>query len=88
MYIIYKLIISSNGLFYRVMKYFASGIATNITNIATNASSVSTNASDLYAKNMINFISYLTENNEFKWDLKDEITDETLIVKDGVIRKT
>jgi hypothetical protein len=29
MYIIYKLIISSNGLFYRVMKYFASGIATN-----------------------------------------------------------
>jgi len=50
--------------------------------------SVSTNASDLYAKNMFNFISYLTENNEFKWDLEDEITDETLIVKDGVIRKT
>ena len=49
--------------------------------------SVSTNASDLYAKNMSNFIGYLTENNEFKWDLEDEITDETLIVKDGVIRK-
>lgn len=49
--------------------------------------SVSTNASDLYAKNMSNFITYLTENNEFKWDLEDEITDETLIVKDGVIRK-
>lgn len=50
--------------------------------------SVSTNASDLYAKNMSNFICYLTENNEFKWDLDDQITDETLIVKDGVIRKT
>jgi NAD(P) transhydrogenase subunit alpha len=50
--------------------------------------SVSTNASDLYAKNMFNFIMYLTENNKFKYDLDDEITDETLIVKQGVIRKT
>ncbi len=50
--------------------------------------SVSTNASDLYAKNMFNFIMFLTENNAFKYDLEDEITDETLIVKDGVIRKT
>ena len=50
--------------------------------------SVSTNASDLYAKNMYNFIMLLTENNEFKYDLEDEITDETLIVKDGIIRKT
>jgi NAD(P) transhydrogenase subunit alpha len=50
--------------------------------------SVSTNASDLYAKNMYNFIMYLTENNEFKWDLEDEITDETLIVHKGKIRKT
>jgi NAD(P) transhydrogenase subunit alpha len=50
--------------------------------------SVSTNASDLYAKNMFNFIMYLTENNEFKYDLDDEITDETLIVKQGTIRKT
>lgn len=50
--------------------------------------SVSTNASDLYAKNMYNFIVFLTEGNEFKYDLEDEITDETLIVKDGVIRKT
>jgi NAD(P) transhydrogenase subunit alpha len=30
---------------------------------------------------------YLTENNEFKWDLEDEITDETLIVHNGKIRK-
>lgn len=50
--------------------------------------SVSTNASDLYAKNMFNFIMFLTENNEFKFDLEDEITDETLIIKEGVIRKT
>lgn len=50
--------------------------------------SVSTNASDLYAKNMYNFIIYLTENNEFKWDLEDEITDETLIVHKGKIRKS
>lgn len=50
--------------------------------------SVSTNASDLYAQNMFNFINYLTENAEFKWDLKDEITDETLIVYNGEIRKS
>ena len=50
--------------------------------------SVATNASDLYAQNMFNFISYLTEDNAFKWDLEDEITDETLIVYRGEIRKT
>ena len=49
--------------------------------------SVSTNASDLYAKNMFNFIMHLTENNEFKWELDEEITDETLIVYKGEIRK-
>lgn len=49
--------------------------------------SVSTNASDLYAKNMYNFISHLTENNEFKWEMEEEITDETCIVKNGKIRQ-
>ena len=49
--------------------------------------SVSTNASDLYAKNMYNFLVHLTENNEFKWELEEEITDETLIVLKGEIRK-
>jgi len=49
--------------------------------------SVSTNASDLYAKNMYNFIMHLTEDTNLKWDLEEEITDETLIVKDGQIRK-
>jgi len=48
--------------------------------------SVSTNASDLFAKNIYNFIMHLTENNQFKWDLDEEITDKTLIVKDGIIR--
>ena len=49
--------------------------------------SVSTNASDLYAKNMYNFITHLTENNEFKWEMDEEITDQTCIVKNGKIRQ-
>ncbi len=49
--------------------------------------SVSTNASDLYAKNMYNFIMHLTENNKFKWELDEEITDKTLIVHEGKIRQ-
>lgn len=49
--------------------------------------SVSTNASELYAKNMLNFINHLTENNEFKWELEEEITNGTLIVQNGTIRQ-
>ena len=49
--------------------------------------SVSTNASDLFAKNLFNYIIHLVEGNEFKWDLEDEITDETLIVYNGDIRQ-
>lgn len=49
--------------------------------------SVSTNASDLYAKNMLNFINHLTEKNEFKWELEEEITNGTLIVQNGNIRQ-
>ena len=48
--------------------------------------SVSTNASDLYAKNMYNFLNHLTEDANFKWDLEEEITHETLIVHNGKIR--
>jgi len=57
--------------------------------IGTNISpeSVSTNASDLFAKNMFNFLVHLTENTEFKWDLEEQITDETLIVYNGTIRQ-
>ena len=50
--------------------------------------SVSTNASELYAKNMFNFLMHLTKDTEFEWDLEEEITDETLIVHQGQIRKT
>ena len=49
--------------------------------------SVSTNASDLFAKNLYNYIVHLTEGDAFKWDLEDEITDETLIVYNGDIRQ-
>jgi NAD(P) transhydrogenase subunit alpha len=49
--------------------------------------SVSTNASDLYAKNMYNFLMHLTDGVAFKWDLEDQITDETLIVFNGEIRQ-
>jgi len=49
--------------------------------------SVSTNASDLYAKNMLNFINHLTDKNEFKWELEEEITNGTLIVQNGKIRQ-
>lgn len=49
--------------------------------------SVSTNASDLYAKNMFNYLVHLTEEGKFKWDLEDQITDETLIVYNGKIRQ-
>lgn len=49
--------------------------------------SVSTNASELYAKNIYNFIIHLTEDLNFKWDLEEEITNETLIVQEGIQRK-
>jgi len=49
--------------------------------------SVSTNASDLYAKNMYNFLVHLTDETNFKWELEEEITDGTLIVHNGKIRK-
>lgn len=48
--------------------------------------SVSTNASELFAKNIYNFIMHLTNETQFKWDLEEEITNETLIIKDGTIR--
>lgn len=49
--------------------------------------SISTNASDLFGKNIYNFIVHLTDKNNFKWDLADEITDGTLIVQNGINRK-
>jgi len=64
-----------------VVKYGVKIIGTTIS-----PESVSTNASDLFAKNIFNFIMHLTDENEFNWDLEEEITDQTLIVKDGKIR--
>jgi NAD(P) transhydrogenase subunit alpha len=49
--------------------------------------SVSTNASDLFAKNLYNYIVHLTEGDAFKWDLEEEITNDTLIVLNGDIRQ-
>ena len=49
--------------------------------------SVSTNASELFGKNMYNFIKSLTKDAEFLFNFEDEITDATLIVKEGIIRQ-
>jgi len=66
-----------------VIKYGVKIIGTSMA-----PESVSTNASELYAKNMFNFLKHLTDDkNEFKWELEEEITDETLIVQEGKIRK-
>ena len=49
--------------------------------------SVSTNASELFGKNIYNFLMHLTDENGFKWELEEEITDGTLIIHNGQIRK-
>jgi NAD(P) transhydrogenase subunit alpha len=41
------------------------------------------NASELFAKNISNFLLHLTEENQFKWDMEDEITAGSLIIRDG-----
>ena len=41
------------------------------------------NASELFAKNIQNFVQHLTEEGKFKWDLEDEITAGSLILKNG-----
>jgi H+-translocating NAD(P) transhydrogenase subunit alpha len=66
-----------------INKYGVKVIGTNMA-----PHSVSTNASDLYAKNTFNFLVHLTHDKNLKWDLEDQITEETLIVKDGEIRKS
>jgi len=43
------------------------------------------NASELLAKNIQNFIQHLTEDAKFKWDLEDEITSGSLILREGKI---
>jgi NAD(P) transhydrogenase subunit alpha len=48
-------------------------------------STLATNASELYAKNLFNFLSFLTDEGQFIFDLEEEITQGTLIVKEGEI---
>ena len=43
------------------------------------------NASELFAKNIQNFIQHLTNEGAFQWNLEDEITSGSLIIKDGEI---
>ena len=43
------------------------------------------NASELFAKNVHNFIVHLTSDGKFDWNMDDEITAGSLIVKDGTI---
>ncbi len=43
------------------------------------------NASELLAKNIQNFIQHLTEEGKFKWDMNDEITAGSLIIKEGAV---
>lgn len=43
------------------------------------------NASELYAKNISTFLLHLTNENEWKWDMEDEITKGSLITHQGVI---
>ena len=41
------------------------------------------NASELYGKNVANFLLHLTADNKFNWDMEDEITSGSLIIRDG-----
>lgn len=41
------------------------------------------NASELFAKNVSNFLLHLTTDNQFNWNMEDEITTGSLIIRDG-----
>jgi len=42
------------------------------------------NASDLYAKNIVTLLYHLTDKDQFKWEMEEEITKGSLIVHNGV----
>jgi len=46
-------------------------------------STLATNASELYAKNLYNFITFMADKDDFKYDTDEEITKNTLLTKDG-----
>ena len=43
------------------------------------------NASELFAKNIYNFLTHLTSEDQFDWNMEDEITSGSLMVKEGEI---
>lgn len=51
-------------------------------------STLATNASELYAKNLYNFITFMAEKDKFHFDLDEEITKGTLLVKNGEVLVT
>jgi NAD(P) transhydrogenase subunit alpha len=48
-------------------------------------STLSTNASELYAKNLYNFITFMVGEDGFNFDMEEEITQNTLLTKDGEV---
>lgn len=40
-------------------------------------------ASSMYAKNLVTFLTHLAPKGAFKWEMEDQITNETLLTKDG-----
>ncbi len=48
-------------------------------------STLSTNASELYAKNLYNFITFLSDKDKFNFEMDEEITKGTLLSKDGEV---
>jgi len=60
----------------------------NIMGITNLPSTLATNASELYAKNLSTFLLHLTTEQNFNWELEEEITDGTLIVHQGTKRKS
>jgi NAD(P) transhydrogenase subunit alpha len=48
---------------------------------------LSQNASEGYSKNILAFLTHLADSDKFKWEMEEEITNGTLICKDGNILK-
>ncbi len=42
-------------------------------------------ASSMYAKNLVTFLTHLIKDGAFKWDMEDQITNETLLARGGEV---
>ncbi|MEX0789390.1 MAG: Re/Si-specific NAD(P)(+) transhydrogenase subunit alpha [Actinomycetota bacterium] len=42
-------------------------------------------ASSMYAKNLVTFLTHLVKDGAFKWDMADQITNETLLARGGEV---